>query len=284
MALLMGLLVTFLWSTSYVLVKIGLQEVPPLTFAAYRYMIASTALFILTVFTGGLGAVTPRDLPKLVFLGLTGYSVAQGLQYVGLYYLPAVTVTFILNFTPIWVLLLTRILFRELPVPSQLGGMLLTLLGAYLFFRVPLSGTDLRGIVLTLLSGCGWATYMVSIRAFLQQHRLTPLPVTSFSMFFGAIPLLALALLIEGPVAVSLSKWAIIVWLSLVNTAVAFVLWNHVLKRIRAFELSILQNTMLIQIGILAFTFLGEDLTAMKIIAMAMVFLGVLVVQLAKPK
>jgi len=284
MALLMGLLVTFLWSTSYVLVKIGLHEVPPLTFAAYRYMIASTALFILTVFTGGLRATTPLGLPKLVFLGLTGYSVAQGLQYLGLYYLPAVSVTFLLNFTPIWVLLLTRIVFHEFPVPYQFGGMLLTLLGAYLFFRDPLSGLELRGLVLTLLSGLGWATYMVSISVFLKRDNFRSLTLTSFSMFFGALPLLALALLIEGPMEISLSKWAIIVWLSLVNTAFAFVLWNHVLKKIRAFELSILQNTMLIQIGLLAFTFLGEDLTAIKIMAMAIVFIGVLVVQMVKPK
>lgn len=283
-ALLMGLLVTFLWSTSYVLVKIGLHELPPLTFAAYRYMIASTALFILTLLKGGLGATAKRDLPKFVFLGITGYSVAQGLQYLGLYYLPAVSVTFLLNFTPVWVLLLTLIFFHEFPVPYQLGGMMLTLFGAYLFFLAPLSGTELRGIVITLLSGLGWATYMVSIREFLKRYKFKPLTLTSFSMFFGAIPLLVLALLIESPVEISLSKWAIILWLSLVNTAFAFVLWNHVLEKIRAFELSILQNTMLIQIGILAFTFLGEDLTAIKIIAMAIVFIGVLVVQLVKPK
>ena len=81
---------------------------------------------------------------------------------------------------------------------------------------------------------------------------------------------------------VNASEWAVTLWLSLANTALAFVLWNHALKRMRAFELSVLQNTMLIQIGILAWIFLGEELTATKVMAMIMVFIGVLIVQIVK--
>lgn len=285
MALMEGLLVTFLWSTSYVLIKRGLRELPPLTFAAYRYLIASTVLLTVTLLRDrGIPLTAKEDIPKLFLLGLSGYSVAQGLQYVGLSHLPAMTVTFLLNFTPVTVLLFGIVLLREFPVPLQLAGMTLALFGAYLFFLAPLSGAELIGVIVTLLSGSGWAAYMVSSRRFLKRDRFKPLNLTALSMFFGAITLLVSALLIEGPVGISLSEWAIILWLSLVNTALAFVLWNHALERMRAFELSVLQNTMLIQIGILAWTFLGEKLTATKIMAMAMVFVGVLIVQIVKPK
>ncbi len=70
-------------------------------------------------------------------------------------------------------------------------------------------------------------------------------------------------------------------WLGVVNTAAAFFLWNHALQRVEAFEISILQNTMLIQIAILSVIFLGETLTAMKLLGMAAVFVGVLIVQLS---
>ncbi|MFB0523523.1 MAG: DMT family transporter [Candidatus Bathyarchaeia archaeon] len=284
-ALLEGLLVTFLWSTSYVLIKMGLRELPPLTFAAYRYIIASMVLLAVTLLRDrGIPFSAKEDLPKLFLLGLSGYSVAQGLQYVGLSHLPAVTVTFLLNFTPVTVLLFGIVFLREYPAPLQLAGMTLALLGAYLFFLAPLSGAELIGVTVTLLSGSGWAAYMVSSRQFLKRERFKTLHLTALTMFFGAITLLISALLIEGPVGISLCEWAIILWLSLVNTALAFVLWNHALERMRAFELSILQNTMLIQIGILAWTFLGEGLKATKIVAMAMVFLGVLIVQIVKPK
>jgi len=43
-AILLALLVTFLWSTSFVIIKIGLAEIPPLTFAGLRYTIAFICL------------------------------------------------------------------------------------------------------------------------------------------------------------------------------------------------------------------------------------------------
>ncbi|MCB9443696.1 MAG: DMT family transporter [Ardenticatenaceae bacterium] len=39
-----ALLVTFLWSTSWVLIKLGLQDIPPVTFAGLRYFLAFLAL------------------------------------------------------------------------------------------------------------------------------------------------------------------------------------------------------------------------------------------------
>lgn len=284
-ALLEGLLVTFLWSTSYVLVKIGLQDLPPLTFAGYRYMIASLVLLTVLLVRQPRGRFTKqKDLPKLLLLGISGYTVAQGLQFVGLHFLPAVTVSFLLNFTPVLVLLFSIVLRRLFPTSLQLVGMILSLCGAYVFFLGPTSGTEFFGVPITLLSGAGWAIYLISTHKVMREERHDPFPFTAFSMFFGAVPLLILAFLIDGFLRISLQEWAIILWLSLVNTALAFILWNRVLKKIRAFELSVLQNTMLIQIALLASIFLGEELTTIKIVSLIMVFTGVLLVQIVKPK
>jgi len=284
-ALLEGLLVTFLWSTSYVLIKIGLRDMPPLTFAAYRYVIASAVLFAFSL-SGASGkfAVGKRQMPKLLLLGAAGYFVAQGLQYVGLFYLPAVAVTFLLNFTPVLVLLLGLIFLRESPTLLQLMGMALALLGAYFFFSLSISGVELSGILITLLSGLGWAVYMVGSRQVMTKDGLKPFSLTLFPMTFGAILLLVAATLVEQPPTMTAYGWIITLWLSLVNTALAFLLWNHALERVEAFKLSILQNTMLIQIAILAWAFLGEELTLMKLMAMGMVFIGVLLVQVTRKK
>ncbi len=284
-ALLQGLFVTFLWSTSYILIKKGLQELPPLTFAAYRYMISSIFLLAAAFFRKGrINLKVKKGLPKLFLLGLFGYSVAQGLQFLGLSYLPAVTVTFLLNFTPGIVLIFGIVFLKESPALLQLIGMIVALFGAYFYFAAPLSGTEFFGIIVTLISGTGWAAYMVLSRHFLKEDGFGSLNLTALSMFFGAVVLMISALLIEGPRGLSLYEGGIILWLSLVNTSLAFMLWNHALKRVKAFELSILQNTMLIQIGILAWIFLDEAITALKITAMAIVFVGVIIVQIAKSK
>lgn len=285
MVFLEGLLVTFLWSTSYILIKKGLQELPPLTFAAYRYMLSSIILITATFFRKGrINLKVKRGLPKLFLLGLFGYSVAQGLQFLGLSYLPAVTVTFLLNFTPVIVLVFGMVFLKESPALLQVIGMIVALFGAYFYFAAPLSGTEFFGIIVTIVSGTGWAAYMVLSRHFLKGDRFEALTLTALSMFFGAVVLMISALLIEGPRGLSLYEGGIILWLSLVNTSLAFMLWNRALKRVKAFELSVLQNTMLIQIGILAWIFLGEALTALEILAMAIVFVGVIIVQIAKSK
>lgn len=278
-------LVTFLWSSSYILIKIGLTQLTPLTLAALRYITASAILVPLALLRGEADLFRETGtLLKLVFLGLSGYTIAQGLQVLGLFYLPAVSVTFILNFTPVIVLVLGVAFLREYPTFLQLSGMGLVLLGAYLFFNAPLSTDSLTGIFITLLSGLGWATYLVSSRRLFVKDKMNPLGLTAFSMGFGTSLMTVAAYSVEGLPTVSLSSWAIIIWLGVVNTALAFFLWNHALQRLEVFEISILQNTMLVQIALLSWLFLGEQLTAVKLLSMALVFVGVLIVQLKRVK
>ena len=124
---------------------------------------------------------------------------------------------------------------------------------------------------LVLGAGAGW-----------MKEEFDLLGITAFSMGAGTLILVVAALVFEGVSSVPPSGWGIIAWLGVVNTALAFFLWNHALQRLEAFETSILQNTMLIQIAVLSWVFLGERLTGMKLVAMAMVFFGVLTVQLRR--
>jgi drug/metabolite transporter (DMT)-like permease len=280
-ALLEALLVTFLWSTSYILTKIGLTEISPLVLVSLRYVVASLILVPVAVLRGEHRALDGRAALKLVFLGITGYSVAQGLQCVGLYHLPAVTVTFILNFTPVIVLTLGLVFLKTTPTPRQVAGIALVIAGAYIYFGGGVSASSLTGVIVTFVSGLGWAAYLVASRAFFKPGEIGPLGLSAFAMGVGTVFIAGSAWVYEGFTALSLGGWGIVLWLGVVNTAAAFFLWNHALQRVEAFEISILQNTMLIQIAILSVIFLGEKLTASKMLGMATVFVGVLIVQLS---
>ena len=115
-AVLQALLVTFLWSTSWVFIKFGLADIPALTFAGLRYSLAFLCLLPLALRSSHL---TPlRRLSKwgwlrLIGLGLLFYTLTQGAQFVGLAYLPAITVNLLLSFTIIVVTLLGMILLAE---------------------------------------------------------------------------------------------------------------------------------------------------------------------------
>lgn len=76
-ALLQAFLVTFLWSSSYVLVKIGLKEIAPLSLVSLRYIVASVILIIAAVLRGNTRLLTDtRHLTRIAILGVSGYTVA----------------------------------------------------------------------------------------------------------------------------------------------------------------------------------------------------------------
>jgi drug/metabolite transporter (DMT)-like permease len=287
-SLLEALLVTFLWSTSYILIRIGLEEINPLAFAAYRYFIASLILLFPFYHQLRKGKTRRINLSRIIMfliLGFTGYFIAQGFQFFGLFYLNSVTVTFILNLTPLFVLGLSVFFLNEQPSKVQLIGIILTLFGVFIFFYDALGDVGMiTGVLITLISGVGWALYMILSRYYFVENNESVITLTSISMFFGALMLIGATGFSGNIVNVSLNGWMIILWLSIANTALAFFLWNHALKTLKAIEQSILQNSMLIQIAILAFVFLQEQITAQKIIGMIIVFSGVLIVQMRSKK
>jgi drug/metabolite transporter (DMT)-like permease len=65
-------------------------------------------------------------------------------------------------------------------------------------------------------------------------------------------------LVIEGVPQLTVTLVLIVCWLAVVNTALAFTLWNRSLRQLAAVESAAVNNTMLIQIAGLAWLFLGE--------------------------
>ena len=90
-------------------------------------------------------------------------------------------------------------------------------------------------------------------------------------MGIGSACLLASGIGIQGLPALSVSSWGIVAWLAVVNTAFAFTLWNHSLRSLSATQSSVINNTMLVQIAILAWIFLGESLGWVQIVGLLLV-------------
>jgi len=107
-AILQALFVTFLWSTSWVLIKIGLNaNLPSLTFAGLRYTLAFLCLLPLVFFNQShlqsIKNLTKQNWLELFLLGVLFYAITQGAQFLSLSFLPATTLTLLLNLTTITV-------------------------------------------------------------------------------------------------------------------------------------------------------------------------------------
>ena len=127
-----ALLVTFLWSSSWVLIKIGLGEIPALPFAGLRYSLAFLCLLPLALRSperGRISQLPAGEWLRLILLGFLFYACTQGAQFLSLVYLPAATANLALSFTSILVALLGIVFLGEAPSTGQWGGTALFLFG-----------------------------------------------------------------------------------------------------------------------------------------------------------
>jgi drug/metabolite transporter (DMT)-like permease len=281
-AILQALLVTFLWSTSWVLIKIGLDEIPALTFAGLRYVLAFLCLLPLALRRANrasLRTLSPSDWRQLAILGLVFYAFTQGAQFLALVYLPAQTASLVLSFSPVSVALIGVVALGERTVAAQWLGVAMFLVGAVVFLY-PVPGGQALGLVIAVVGLASNAASAIIGRKINRRQQLSPVVVTVVSMGIGSVALLVTGVVAQGMPALSATGWLIVAWLAVVNTALAFTLWNHTLRTLSALESSVVNNTMLIQIAVLAWLFLDESLGLRKIIGLALAATGALVVQL----
>jgi len=286
-AVLQALFVTFLWSTSWVLIKIGLQaSLPAITFAGLRYSIAFLCLlpFVLInpMHRNAVRNFSRTTWIQLALLGLVFYTLTQGAQFISLAFLPAATLSLLLNFSPIFIALSSSLLLKEeSPSIIQWGGILLSTIGAIVYF-LPLNipAGQVLGLSIALIGVLANSGASLLGRRVNHQSGLSPIVVTVISMGIGGLLLVIIGATMQGFGQLSLMQWLIIIWLAIVNTAVAFTLWNKSLQTLTAVESSIINSTMLPQIAILAWIFLDEPLNSRQIIGIILVGVGTLIVQL----
>jgi drug/metabolite transporter (DMT)-like permease len=283
-----SLLVTLLWSSSWVLIKVGLDDLqlPPILFAGLRYGLA--AMILLVIALPGLRRATARGIDRRVFsrvvvLGLLLYALTQGAQFAALVYLPAVAVSLALSATP--VLVAAGLRGQERPTLVQFAGAIALVAGAALYFG-PLElgpaatlGLAIAAIALIANAASAIAGRQLARDALAQVGGV--LGLTAVSMTVGAVVLLGAGVALERMPSVSIEVWLVIGWLAVVNTAFAFTLWNYTLRTLTAVEASVMNNLMLVQIAVLAWLFLGEQLDGRQLVGLAIAFGGVLAVQLA---
>jgi drug/metabolite transporter (DMT)-like permease len=288
LAVIQALFVTFLWSTSWVLIKIGLKDIPALTFAGLRYSIAFLVLLPFGIYTKQLKELKHLSAFtwfQLITLGILFYSFTQGAQFLSLLYLPAATTSLLLSFTTVIVALLGILLLREIPKTIQWIGTILYLIGVLAFFYPNyLQKSQVIGFIVAGVGVMANAFSSILGRDVNRSRNLSPVAVTIATMGVGGIVLLAGSILVEGLPDLSLSSWGIILWLAIVNSALAFTLWNRTLRTLSAMESSIINNTMLFQIALLAWIFLGETLSWGQIIGIVFAIIGTILIQIRRTR
>jgi drug/metabolite transporter (DMT)-like permease len=285
-AVLQALFVSFLWSTSWVLIKIGLEDIPALTFAGLRYSLAFLILLPFALRKGQMAVLqglSRRDWVWLSALGILFYSITQGAQFLALTSLPAVTLSLLLNFSAVVVAFMGIVLLSEYLSRLQWIGTGLFLVGVVLYFYpIAIPAGEGLGLIIGFIGVLANAGSAVLGRYVNRGQRLPALTVTLVSMGVGATLLMITGLITQGFPVLSLTSWLIILWLAAVNTSLAFTLWNVTLRTLPAVESSIINNTMLVQIAILAWLFLDETIAPLEGFGLVLAAIGILMVQIRR--
>jgi drug/metabolite transporter (DMT)-like permease len=289
MASLEALVVTILWSSSYVIIKLGLEELPPLFFSGLRYSVASV---VLLGFVLSRGRYRKQIVGKkktwwgvIAVYGVVFVAITQGSHYVALSLLPAITQSMLLNLTPVLVLLMGIAFLDETPTKGQLLLIVIGLFGILIYFY-PMNLPIMQLIGLFIAIGELVANAFSSLlgRKINRDSIEHPVVITSLSMGIGSVVLLLSGLVLEGIVPISPLSLAYILWLAIINTAFAFTLWNRAMRVLRAVDIALINSTMLPQIVILSVLFLGEIPDTLDWIGLALLALSISLIQISQAK
>jgi drug/metabolite transporter (DMT)-like permease len=163
----------------------------------------------------------------------------------------------------------------------QFSGIAVTITGAMVFF-LPIANGGLNGmgVLLSCITLFSNVIQTIIVRKMLKSGGYPVLLVTGIPMGIGAILMASGTAVWEWIPRISLTVWVVLLTLSLVNTAIAFTIWNVALQRLTAVEANVIRNTMLVQGAILSWIFLGDAVTWKMAAGMALVVGGVVMVNL----
>lgn len=263
LAIFTALFVTILWSSSWVIIKFGLKEISPLIFAALRYSVASFILLAL-IFTNNsyrksLYKKSKKWHGMMLIYGLIFITSTQGGQFIALSLLPAITVSFILNLTPYIVIFYSILFLKEFPSRKDLIFFSFAFIGVLIYFLPSdLTILSFNGVLIGFFLLNTNAFSSILGRIINRESSSSSLLVTGISMSSGTLILLIIAIIWEGIPNFSLLVILMILWLAIMNTALAFTLWNKAMQKLRAMDTTIINGTMLPQIVLLSIIFLNE--------------------------
>jgi len=273
-------LATTIWASSFVFVKIGLEYMGPLTIAGFRYFLAFLVLLPFLIRKGTIRQPISREIWRRLFaIGISAYTVGNGALFWGLKYLPATTVSFLMSLSPLLMLIGGAVWLKEIPTRWQVVGIIVSLLGSVLFFSSGLKSGEPVGIVIVIVGLIGFMLFGILGREIAKVKQLDTITLTTIPLAIGGGILLLIAFPLEGMPLLSTKSVGIVLWLAIVNTALAYVLYNHSLQILTALEMNVMLNLTPLGTALLAWWLLSERLGFVQIIGMVVMIIGVIFVQ-----
>ena len=262
-----------IWGASFSVVKVGLEELPPILFIALRFLIVAIPAIFLIPF------------PKTSMWNVIAVGILIGIVKFGLLFIAmrqdagAGISSLLLQAQVFFTILLSYFLFKEKVSLSHFIGMMIATIGFGFFFLSIGENITLTGLVLVTSASLAWAVanlVMKKLDAVNLFHFMVwvsavpPIPLLIFSFFYETnTPLLTLSDL-------TLKAWFAVAYMGYLSTLLAYALWGYLLNSYTA--VIITPFALLIPIvGIfIAMLWLGERMSMLEFFGSLCVIVGLL--------
>jgi drug/metabolite transporter (DMT)-like permease len=271
------LVTSFLWGGNFVVAKTLVAHASPMTLTTVRWFIAIIVLVPL-VWWKEKKLVPPKQaIVPLLLMGVTGVALFNIFQFLALERTTSTNAGLISTMNTISIALFSFVLLKEKITKWQLSAMVLSLFGVVLVlskgnWQLLLDFQLNTGDLWMLAAVCVWGLYSVCSKWAMQTA--SPLMATLYAGIFGVLLLLPFTSTDFTFTNVNTSFILSMLYTGIISTVVCMVFWNIGVQKLGATTSGIFLNFNPIFTALLAYLFIGENMSWLQGIGGLIVIMG----------
>ncbi len=284
-ALLAGLLFALIWSSAFTSARIIVEAAPPVTALAIRFLLSGLIGVAIALAMGQGMRLTRGQWRAVVIFGICQNALYLGLNFVAMQWIEASLAAIIASTMPLLVAAATWGLFRDRLPALGMAGLAAGFFGVGLIMVQRLGGgADALGVALCLIGAVALTVATLSVRGAASGGG-SLMMIVGLQMLVGAAAL--------APVAVLTETWVVdwstplivaFVYTTLMPGLLATLIWFLLVDRIGATRAATFHFLNPVFGVAIAAVLLGERLSWVDALGVAIVAAGILAVQLARAK
>lgn len=288
-ARLVWLILCVIWGSTWLFIKLGLADLPPLSFAGIRFVISCAIIFSLVGIRRVPWPKGRRDWTLLAVTGILSFSLNYGLVFWAEQYISSGLAALLQATMPAFGLVLAHIyLPSERITWIKIVGVVLGVCGVGVVFsnQLAISGRQaLAGCVAMVLSAFFASYSNVLVKTY--ANHMNPAIIAAVQMLFGLVPLLLIGLAMEGnPLRFRWTTIGVvsILYLAVVGTVVAFLLYYWLMQNMDVTKSMLISLVTPVVAVILGMLVLDEEMSWRTLVGGVMIIAGIGFIVVRKPK
>lgn len=275
---LLAMLVVVVWGLNFVVIKMGLHNMPPLLLAGLRFLLVAFPALLFVA------------RPKIPFRLLAAYALTISFgQFAFLFSaikfgMPAGLASLVLQAQAFFTIIFGVFVFQERLQPKQIAGIALAVIGVLILMEGSPGGQPvaLLGFMLTLAAAFSWACGNIFNKKIMQLEARPPImSLVVWSALIPVVPFFIASLLLDGPalmlqslVAIDLTTILSLVYLAFVATIIGYGIWGSLLGRYETWRVAPLSLLVPVVGMASAALLLDERLSTTQLVGAALIMVG----------